>query len=172
MIQDAEANFGMIFKSFYSSLISPILKKVRWIKVSWLSLLFNHFFIKFQPNMREQEQKRQRIYDLLNAKTKLKNISEIKVVSLGPPSIPDLNFVDYAIWGVLENKTDSTYHPNIGSFKTALEERWNKMSKELILKACKSFWRPHDIIIEKKLRPYWVNLLFCVYLILLFIFQN
>ena len=36
-------------------------------------LLFKHFFIKIQPNMREQEKNRQRIYDLLNAETKPKN---------------------------------------------------------------------------------------------------
>ena len=30
------------------------------------------FRIKIQPNMSEREQKRQRIYDLLNAETKLK----------------------------------------------------------------------------------------------------
>ena len=40
-----------------------------------LALLFKHFLkkIKIQPNMRKQEKKRQRIYDLLNAETKPKN---------------------------------------------------------------------------------------------------
>ncbi len=38
----------------------------------------------------------------------------------------DLNPLDYAIWGVLENKTNATSHPNIGS---SIEEEWNKMSK-------------------------------------------
>ena len=32
---------------------------------------------------------------------------------------PDLNRLDYAIWGVLENKTNVTSHPNIGLLKTA-----------------------------------------------------
>ena len=32
------------------------------------------FFFKFQPNMSEQIKKPQRIYDLLNAETKLKNL--------------------------------------------------------------------------------------------------
>ena len=30
-------------------------------------------------------------------------------------------------------------HPNIAPVKTAIKEEWNKMSKEFILKACKSF---------------------------------
>ena len=32
---------------------------------------------------------------------------------------PDLNRLDYAIWGVLENKTNVTSHSNIGLLKTA-----------------------------------------------------
>ena len=51
----------------------------------------------------------------------------------------DLKPVDYIIWGILENKTNTTSHPNIGSLKTAIEEEWNKMSEEFILKGCQSF---------------------------------
>ena len=50
-----------------------------------------------------------------------------------------------AIWGVLENKTNATSNPN----KTAIEEEWNKMSEEFILKTYKSFRRRVDTIIEK-----------------------
>ena len=83
----------------------------------------------------------------------------------------DLNPFDYAIWGLLENKTNTTSHSNIGLLKTAIAEEWNKMSEEFILKACKPFQRLVDKIIEKKCQPYWVNFLLCVYLlILLFIF--
>ena len=35
---------------------------------------------------------------------------------------PEHNPLDYAIWGVLGNKTNLTSHPNIGSIKTAIEE--------------------------------------------------
>ena len=49
---------------------------------------------------------------------------------------PDLN---YDIWGVLENKINTTSHPNIGLLKTAIQEELNKMSDEFILIACKSF---------------------------------
>ena len=57
----------------------------------------------------------------------------------------------YTIWGILENNTNATSHPNIGSLKTAIEEEWNEMSEEFILKACNLFWRHVDIIIEKKM---------------------
>ena len=42
-------------------------------KFSWLAQLFKHSFkIKIQPYVSEQEKKRQRIYDLLNAETQPK----------------------------------------------------------------------------------------------------
>ena len=62
---------------------------------------------------------------------------------------PDLNPLHDAIWGVLENKTNATSHPNICSLKTTIEDEWNKMSEEFILKACKPFRRRIDTIIEK-----------------------
>ena len=62
---------------------------------------------------------------------------------------PGLNLLDHAIWGILENKTNTTSHLNIGSLKTTIEEEWNKLPEEFILKACKSFWRCVDTIIEK-----------------------
>ena len=92
-----------------------------------------------------------------------KEISEIIGVFLWPPSSPDFNPLDYAEWGVLRNKTNATYHQNIGSLKTAFQEEWNKMSEQFILKVCKFFRRCVDIIIEKW-QPYWVNLLFFVYI--------
>ena len=51
--------------------------------------------------------------------------------------------------GHFRKQTNATSHPNIGSFKT-LEEEWNKISEEFILKASKSFQRYVDTIIEKK----------------------
>ena len=77
-------------------------------------------------------------------------ISEIVAVSLWPLSTPDLNPLDYAIWGVLENKTNATSHSNIGSLMTAVGEELNRMSEEFILKSCKSFRRRVHAIIEKK----------------------
>ena len=59
----------------------------------------------------------------------------------------DLNPLDYTIWDVLQYKTNA----NIGSLKTVIEEEWNKMSEEFILKRCKSFRSHADAIIEKKM---------------------
>ena len=62
---------------------------------------------------------------------------------------PDLNSLDYTIWGIEENKTNATSRRNIGSPKSAIEEEWKKMSEEFILKACKLFWIGVDTIILK-----------------------
>ena len=48
---------------------------------------------------------------------------------------------DYAIWVILEKKTNATSHRKIGVLKTAIEEEWNKMSEGLILKVC---WRKNN----------------------------
>ena len=43
----------------------------------------------------------------------------------------DLNFLDYAIWGVLEDKTNATSHPNTCSLKTAMGSTGMKYLKNL-----------------------------------------
>ncbi len=63
---------------------------------------------------------------------------------------PDHNPLDYAQWGILKKKTNATSHPNIGSLKIAIEEEWNKICEECILKTRKLFRRRVDSIIEKK----------------------
>ena len=78
-----------------------------------------------------------------------KKMSEIIGVSLWTPSRTDHNPLDYSIWDILENNTNGTSHSNNCSFKTAIEEEWNKMSEEFILKARKSFRTSVDTIIVK-----------------------
>ena len=77
----------------------------------------------------------------------------------------ELNLLNYVIWGVFENKTNPISHRNISSLKTAFEKEWNKMFEEFILKACKSFRRRVDTIIEKKKKKiiggHIVSILFC-----------
>ena len=70
-----EVKYGMIFKTFFLDWLVQFLKKNKKkhdkSEFSWLALLLKHFFeIKIQPNMSDQEKKRQRIYDMLYAETK------------------------------------------------------------------------------------------------------
>ena len=120
-----------------------------------ISSIVQTFLIKIQPYVSEQENKRQRIYDLLNAETKpnqtkkkkKKNLSEIIGVSLWPKSSPILNPLDYVMWDVLQNKTNAISHSNISSITIAIEAEWNKIS-EFILKVCISYRRRVDAIIQ------------------------
>ena len=66
-------------------------------------------------------------------------------------SSPDHKPFDYTMWNVFENKTNATTHPNIGPLKTGIEEEWNKISEDFILKTCTSFQRRVDTIILNKM---------------------
>ena len=142
----AEAKYQIILKTFFS-LISPLFeKKCDKSKFSWLALSFKCFLIKIQPNMSEQKRNNKKSMICFMPKPSPKNFLN---TSLWSPSNPDVNSLDYAIWGIFENKTNATSNPNIGSLKTAIEEEWNKMPEEFILKTCKLFWRHVDTMIEK-----------------------
>ena len=64
--------------------------------------------------MNEQERKWQRIYDLLDAETETKQISKIIGVSLWPFWLHNMRH--------FRRQKNETSHPNIGSFKTAIED--------------------------------------------------
>ena len=106
------------FKTFFVWLVQ-FLKESKFLL--W-ALLFKQFFVITQLNIRKQEKKQQRKYNLLYAETKPKMISKIIGLSLWPPLSTVHDLLGYAIWSVLENKTNTTSHPNIGSFKAATEE--------------------------------------------------
>ena len=72
--------------------------------------------------------------------------------------------------GRFRNQTNVTSHPNIGSLKTAIEEEWDKMSEEFILKVCKSFRRCVDTIIEK-IVDILTKFIVCVCLLILLFFN-
>ena len=112
--------------------------------------------------MSEQEKKWQWIYDLLNAETKPppKKNEIIFMASIKPR-------LDYAIWGILENKTNAKPHLNIRSLKTAIEEEWNNICKEFISKACKSFRRRFYTIEKDVSHIEWI---YCF--VSIFIFSN
>ena len=69
-----------------------------------------------------------------------KDANELKVhaktvrTAIKQESSTNLNLLDFAIWGVLENKTNASSHLNIGSLKIAIEEDKIKYQKSI-------FWR-------------------------------
>ena len=124
----AEAKYGIIFQMFFFLVwYVQFFKKRDKPKFSWLALLFKHFFTNIHPNMNEQKKKRQRIYDLLHAETKPNKFPKYLEFLYGLHQAQTLTPLITLYGGVLENKTNATSHLNIGSFKTAIEEEWNKI---------------------------------------------
>ena len=85
--------------------------------------------------------KKEPIISIRKYANKLKVLEKTVRTAINQDLSPDLKSLDYATWGFLENKTNATFHRNIGSLKTAIGEEWNKTSEEFILKAWKSFRR-------------------------------
>ena len=50
--------------------------------------------------------------------------------SIWPPSSPDLNPLDYCIWGMLEEKVNSKRHSSIEALKASIQREWNDLSME------------------------------------------
>ena len=57
-----------------------------------------------------------------------------------PPSKPDLNPLDFGIWG-LESKVSATHHKSLEALKTKLRMEWSKMPQDVIRDSCRSFSR-------------------------------
>ena len=56
-----------------------------------------------------------------------------------PPSSPDLNPLDFAIWSILENKVSATHHTNLDALKTKLMKEWDKIPQKVIRDSCEAF---------------------------------
>lgn len=49
-----------------------------------------------------------------------------------PPNSPDLNPMDYSVWGILQKEACAKPHPNVDSLKRALVKAWNGISVETL----------------------------------------
>ena len=65
-----------------------------------------------------------------------------------PPSSPDLNPIDFSIWGYLESKVSATHHKSFKALKTKLRKEWLKMPQDVIRDSCRSFWRRLQLVID------------------------
>ncbi len=61
--------------------------------------------------------------------------------SMWPPSSPDLNPLEYGIWGYAEREVCRTSHPSVDALKAAVDLEWARMSEAYIRKTC-SVFRP------------------------------
>lgn len=59
--------------------------------------------------------------------------------NLWPPSSPDLNPLDYYVWGVVEREINKHPHNTISSLKDAITTTMANMNKEHLIRACSRF---------------------------------
>ncbi|QQP40005.1 Uncharacterized protein FKW44_013893, partial [Caligus rogercresseyi] len=77
-----------------------------------------------------------------------RNFADFWPVNYWPPSSPDLNPLDFAVWGFLERETYSTPHPNVDSLKASITAAWVNISTDFIKKSCAVFRHRVDAVIE------------------------
>uniref|UniRef100_A0A914BYN6 DDE_3 domain-containing protein n=1 Tax=Acrobeloides nanus TaxID=290746 RepID=A0A914BYN6_9BILA len=56
-----------------------------------------------------------------------------------PPYNPDLNPLNYAIWGYLEAKAYEKPHKSINSLKKAIKKAWDEMPDEMVARVVDSW---------------------------------
>ena len=56
-----------------------------------------------------------------------------------PPSSPDLNPLDYCIWGVLEARVNAIRHKNLESLRASIRREWDRLSMEIVRKSIDSW---------------------------------
>lgn len=59
--------------------------------------------------------------------------------SLWPPCSPDLNPLDFCVWGILESKVSSKKYETLDGLKRALTREWAKIPQDVLRAACDSF---------------------------------
>ena len=77
-----------------------------------------------------------------------RNLANYWPWTLWPPSSPCLNPLDYAIWGILEDKVGSSSHPSVDALKAKVKEEWAALTPAYIKKSCRSFRRRVEATIE------------------------
>jgi len=65
-----------------------------------------------------------------------------------PPNSPDLNPLDYYVWGVVERDSNKARHPNVASLQAAIEAAFIKMDRAQLQTACSRFRNRIEAVIE------------------------
>ncbi len=71
------------------------------------------------------------------------NLADFWPFELWPPSSPDLNPLDFGVWGVVERRACATSHPSVASLKAAVEKEWTDMSEDVRNIRCRSILLKH-----------------------------
>ena len=76
------------------------------------------------------------------------NSKKSQKIDFWPPSSPDLNVMDFAIWGILAGKAYQKPHKNLDSLKRSLVTAWDDIDADTAVCACseKVHWRSEAMV--------------------------
>ncbi|QQP57385.1 Uncharacterized protein FKW44_002357 [Caligus rogercresseyi] len=66
------------------------------------------------------------------------NMASFWPADFWPSSSPDVNPLDFAVWGFLEGKTNKTSHTSVEALKANITKEWDNMSEDFIKTSCAS----------------------------------
>jgi inhibitor of nuclear factor kappa-B kinase subunit alpha len=66
------------------------------------------------------------------------------------PSSPDLNPLDFSIWGILEARVNAVQHRSVDSLKKHLRAEWRKLSMNTIRTSIASWRRRLRAVVNKR----------------------
>jgi len=64
-----------------------------------------------------------------------------------PSSSPNLNPLDFSIWGHIETTACASSHSNVDDLKASVDQVWTNMPRDYIHKTCKAFRRRLDMCV-------------------------
>lgn len=67
-----------------------------------------------------------------------------------PSCSPDLNPLDYCVWGVLQAKACAIKHISLEALKNSLRREWKRLSKSCIRTSCQSFRKRLELVVKAK----------------------
>lgn len=67
-----------------------------------------------------------------------------------PPSSPDLNPLDYCIWGYMLGKLTNINNMNLQTFRQRLEKIWDEIPDDIVRAACEDFEKRLKAVIKRK----------------------
>jgi inhibitor of nuclear factor kappa-B kinase subunit alpha len=78
-----------------------------------------------------------------------KNFANFWPKDFWPPSSPDLNPLDYSIWGVVEAKACRTSHASVAALKCSISKVWKAMTRDYLIKTCRAFRTRLETVVER-----------------------
>ena len=83
------------------------------------------------------------------------NFKEYWTWEMWPPYSPDLNPLDYSVWGYVESRACANPHPNTSALQKAVEKAWSELlTEEYVRKTCAVFWDRVQRMIDAKGRNF------------------